>query len=132
MQNNPFRINDEDENNPYRRNQIMPKIADLKISDNNGEEYTFEVHPIHPFGTQFKDIAGVYIFTKRDSNRKTHEILYVGETGSFRHRPLGWRHHKWPSATRRGITHVCILQTPNRKYIENQLKEAYKPPLNER
>ena len=76
MQNNPFRINDEDENNPYRRNQIMPKIADLKISDNNGEEYTFEVHPIHPFGTQFKDMQ-VFIYSQREIVTEKHMRFYM-------------------------------------------------------
>ena len=64
----------------------MAKIGDLRLSDNTGEEYTFEVYPAED---NFPSDAGVYMFTKRDSNRN-HEILYIGETDSFKDRPLGW------------------------------------------
>ena len=50
----------------------MAKIGDLRLSDNTGEEYTFEVYPAED---NFRSDAGVYMFTKRDSNRE-HKILY--------------------------------------------------------
>ena len=103
-------------------------MPNLKLSDNTGTEYTFEVYPKD---TTFNDVAGVYLFTKRDSN-KTHDILYIGETESFRDRPLGWGHEKWGSAIRMGLTHICVLQTSNRESIERKLIAAYNPPLNER
>ena len=104
----------------------MAKIGDLRLSDNTGEEYTFEVYPAED---NFRSDAGVYMFTKRDSNRN-HEILYIGETHSFKDRPLDWGHSKWGSATRMGLTHICVLQTSNRVFIQNRLIEAYKPRLN--
>ena len=65
----------------------MEKIANLKISDNDKEGYTFEVYPKE---TDFPAVAGVYMFTERDSDRK-HTILYIGETDSFKDRTAGER-----------------------------------------
>ena len=107
----------------------MAKIADLPLSDNAGNEYTFEVYPKE---TQFNDVAGVYVFTKRDDSNREHSILYIGQTDSFKKRPLNWPHHKYGAATRKGMTHICVLQTSNRERIENKLIENYNPPLNER
>ena len=95
----------------------MPKIADLTLRDNTGKEYAFEVYPT---GTEFNSVAGVYIFTKRDDNRN-HDILYIGETESFKDRPLSWGHPKWEAATRMGFNHICVLHPPNRVSIQNRL-----------
>lgn len=107
----------------------MSKIADLTLSDRNGTEYTFEVYPT---GTEFNAVAGVYVFTKRDNSNRKHRILYIGETDSFKDRPLGWGHEKWGAATREGITHICVLQTADRVFIQSQIIDNYNPPLNER
>ena len=98
----------------------------LTLSDRNGNNYDFEVYPT---GTQFNAVQGVYVFTKRDNNLR-HQILYVGETESFKDRPLGWGHEKWGSATRAGVTHICVFPTRNRVYIQNQLIAKYNPSLN--
>ena len=109
----------------------MPKIEDLTVSDNAGEEYTFEVYPKE---TEFENVAGVYLFTKRSANQHgaRHKILYIGQTEWFKYRPLNYHHHKWASATRMGFTHICVLPTDNRFKIEEKLIDAYKPLLNER
>jgi excinuclease UvrABC nuclease subunit len=99
----------------------------LELFDNTRQRYFFE---IYPKGATFPHEAGVYVFTKRNSNRK-HDILYIGETESFKYR-LGSGHEKWRSATRMGLTHICILETANRVFIQNRLIEAHNPPLNER
>ena len=103
-------------------------MATLTFTDKSGNPYNFGVHPT---GTKFNNVGGVYAFTKENSDG-THKVLYVGETESFRDRPLGWGHHKWGEATRMGITRICVLQTSNRVFIQNKLIEAYQPPLNER
>ena len=100
----------------------------LTLSDRKGNRYGFKVYPI---GTDFDAEAGVYVFTKRDGEHK-HEILYVGETASFKERPLGWGHEKWEKATRAGITHVGVFPTPNRMYVQNRLIAKYNPPLNDK
>ena len=112
----------------------MPKIADLTISDNGRNKYIFQVYPK---ASNFDDDAGVYMFTERSVSHHgggTHEILYIGETQSFRDRPLGWGHHKWEAANRLGVTHICVLRIDsraNRVTIQNRLIAAHQPPLNE-
>ena len=98
----------------------------LTLSDSNGNRHTFEVYPKE---TNFNAVAGVYAFTAINSSGN-HTILYIGETGSFKDRPLGWGHEKWGEATRRGLTHVCVMQTADRVTIQNRLIAAYSPPLN--
>lgn len=99
----------------------------LTITDRNGAKYLFEVYHI---GHQTHiDVAGVYVFTKKGNNDK-HTILYVGETGSFGDR-LGPGHEKWESAIREGMTHVCVHETSNRVFVQNQIKDKYNPRLNE-
>ena len=98
----------------------------LTLSDRKGNRYGFKMYPI---GTDFDAEEGVYMFTKRDGEHK-HEILYVGETASFKERPLGWGHEKWGKATRMGMTHVGVFPTSNRKYVQNRLIARYNPPLN--
>ena len=104
----------------------MPKVGDLTFSDNTGNKYTFGVYPKE---TNFNDVAGVYAFT-RLNNMGKHDVLYIGETHSFKDRPLGWGHEKWGAATRMGLTHICVMQTANRVAIQNRLIAFYDPPLN--
>ena len=42
----------------------MAKIADVTFTGQSGREYKFEVYPCE---TTFKDVGGVYVFSKRDS-----------------------------------------------------------------
>ena len=98
----------------------------LTLSDRKGNRYNFKVYPT---GTEFYDDAGVYALTKRDDDHK-HEVLYIGETESFKDRPLGWGHEKWGKATRADVTHICVFETANRMYIQNRLIAKYNPPLN--
>ena len=97
------------------------------FKDLSGTSHEFEVHLS---GTTFRDVGGVYMFTKINDDG-THYVLYVGETESFKDRPLGWGHEEWGAATRMGLTHVCVLQTSNRVYIQDKLIEAFQPPLND-
>lgn len=108
----------------------MPKIEDLTLSDNTGDEYTFEVYSK---GTEFKSVAGVYVFTKRTANQHGawHKILYIGKADSLKRRHR-YAHHKRSDATSMGMTHICVLQTDDHESIECRLIAAYDPPLNER
>ncbi len=119
----------------------MPKVEDLTLSDNTGEKYTFEVYRKET--EEFKSVAGVYMFTRRSANQHGawHTILYIGQTESFKNRPLNYNHEKWFSAKGMGFTHICVLQIDDRDWIQNtrirrsiekRLIVAYNPPLNER
>lgn len=104
----------------------MSQIGTATFSDSIGNNYTFKIYPT---GTQLDPVAGVYAFTRLNSRRR-HDVLYIGETQSFRDRPLGWGHEKWGAATRMGITHICVMQTSNRVSIQDRLIAKYDPPLN--
>ena len=98
----------------------------LTLSDRKGNRYGFKVYPI---GTDFDAEAGVYVFTQRDGAHK-HEILYIGETASFKESPLDCGHEKWGKAIRAGMTHIGVFPTANRMYVQNRLIAKYAPPLN--
>ena len=104
----------------------MLQIENVPFFDNTGNQYTFKCYPT---GTRLDPIAGVYAFTRINSNGK-HDVLYIGETQSFLDRPLGWGHEKWDMATRMGLTHICVMQTSNRVTVQNRLIAVYDPPLN--
>ena len=111
---------------------IMPKIEDFTFYGSTGQAYNFEVYPI---GTYFFPVAGVYMFTKRSTNQKgfvVHTIRYIGETQSFRDRPLNSGHPKWGTALKMGFDHICVLATNSRMFIQNNLINRYNPPLNKR
>ncbi len=112
----------------------MSKIEDFAFFGASGQKYIFHVYPI---GTEFIDIGGVYIFTKRDINIKgevTHNLLYIGQTNSFPGR-LMRMHHKWESVLRNQGNCVCIYSEADnwdRNNIEDDLIHKYLPPLNKR
>lgn len=113
----------------------MSKIEDVTLSDNIGNEYTFEVYPKE---SRFDDVAGVYAFTRRSANQYGvwHKILYMGETGSLKRRQLHSYHHKLGLAQRRRMTHICVLQTrglgkSERQKLQENLIAEYDPCLNE-
>lgn len=109
----------------------MSMIEYFTFEDNNGTLYDFEVYPK---GTHFLPNAGVYMFTNRVENQQqgttTHYIRYIGETQSFRDRPLNSNHSKWASADELGFNCVCIYPTYNRVWLQNALIDKYDPPLN--
>ena len=110
----------------------MPKIEDFTFYGNTGKAYPFKVYSV---GTNFNPVAGVYMFTKRSINRQgvvVHTIRYIGETHSFKDRPLNSNHPKWESARRMGLDHICVHVTNSRMSIQNDLIDRYKPPLNKR
>ena len=110
----------------------MTKIEDFAFYGTSGHQYIFQVYPI---GTEFKDIGGVYIFTRREMNSNgnvMHNLLYIGQTNSLPDRITRF-HHKWEGIVRNGGNCVCVyseLNHPNRNTIENDLIHNYQPPLN--
>ena len=112
----------------------MSKIEDFAFYGVSGSRYIFQVYPI---GTEFKDIGGVYIFTRRELNSRggvTHNLLYIGRSNSLPGR-LTRLHHKWGAVLRNRGNCVCINSEPNdwdRNKIEDDLIRRYLPPLNKR
>ncbi|RKU28976.1 hypothetical protein C6497_07210 [Candidatus Poribacteria bacterium] len=112
----------------------MSKIEDFAFYGVTGHQYIFQVYPI---GTEFKDIGGVYIFSRREINSQgsgTHNLLYIGQSISFPRR-LTRLHDKWNSVFRNGGNCVCVysdLNDGNRNKIEEDLIRKYQPPLNKR
>ena len=111
----------------------MAMIEYFTFYDKSGTPYSFQVYP--SIGEDFPSLAGVYMFTKRVRNQQqgtiTHYIRYIGETQSFRDRPLDSGHPKWISAILLGFDHICIHPTIfNRVAIQNDLIDKYDPPLN--
>ncbi len=108
----------------------MSKVEDFTFYDKNGTSYEFEVYPA---GTTFNSVAGVYIFTKRWINQRrqvVHTLIYVGETQSFKDRPLDNGHPKWQDARKKGFSHICVYPTNNHVAIQNRLIAKYNPSLN--
>lgn len=112
----------------------MSKIEDFAFYGASGHQYTFQVYPI---GTEFKDIGGVYIFTRREINTRgdvMHNLLYIGQTISLPIR-LTRLHHKWEGVLRNRGNCVCVyseLNKRNRNRIEDDLIRKYQPPLNQK
>ena len=85
------------------------------------------------------DESGVYIFAKRNfvtfgsalAGSPEWEVLYVGETGSFKTR-LTLQHEKWSSAEALGFTHIHIHRSNllSSVLIQNRLIQEHKPFLN--
>lgn len=108
----------------------MSEITTCTFYDKNGTSYDFQVYPL---ATDFFAKAGVYMFTKRWTDQQGgfwHTPLYIGETGSFRDRPLNSNHPKWKSADELGFNRICAYPTNNRLWLQNALIDKYDPPLN--
>ena len=68
----------------------MSKIEDFAFYGASGKQYIFQVYPI---GTEFKDIGGVYIFTRREINSRggvTHNLCTLGKRIRFRSDSRGY------------------------------------------
>lgn len=113
----------------------MLKIEDFAFYGASSRKYIFQVYPI---GTKFKDIGGVYIFTRREINQRsevTQQLLYIGRSNSFMARLATGYHHKWHDILRNGCNCLCVYSEPNeldRNRIEEDLIVKYHPPFNER
>lgn len=111
--------------------QTQTKPATLELTGASGRKYAFSVHP---WGTSFKPIGGVYAVTKATSTAsggQTHKILYIGQTGDLSERFDD--HHKEPCFRRNGVTHICVHvqgDEQERLGIERDLVAAYYPPCN--
>lgn len=99
----------------------------------SGAVYQFQIWPV---GTVFLPNAGVYIFG-RDASGGLREVLYVGETDSFKRRLTDelTAHHQHDRARSLGLNHIAVLHVPGpreqRLKIETDLRHALNPPCND-
>lgn len=117
--------------NPLQQ-QLTPSPIYAIWTGQSLTRYKFEIHPV---GTQFNPVPGVYLFCKRVT-MNSFLALYVGETDNLSRRvtsELG-RHHCWPSAYRAGAIHIGALVVRGypsyRINIETDLRHGLRPALN--
>ena len=109
--------------------------------EESGGKYLFKCYSLNPFRDlpNFPHDQGIYIFAKEIHNNVSgfsdYEVLYIGETNSFKGRPVSEKHEKWEHAHRLGANRICIFtkevsDTLERKSIENDLIDKYDPICN--
>ena len=107
----------------------------------SGEKYLFKCYRVNPFRDlpNFPHDQGIYIFAKQFHNNVSgfsdYEVLYVGETDSFKDRPVSEKHEKWEYAHRHEANFICIFtkeisDSLERKSIEDDLIDKYDPICN--
>jgi hypothetical protein len=86
---------------------------------------------VYDFDAPWKDVSGVYVFSKFNYQIRLWEVLYVGETGSFRSR-ISPAHQQWQPALQMGATSVIAMTAPAalRMAVERALIAEFDPPLN--
>jgi hypothetical protein len=110
--------------------QALPPVLWVGAS---GRQYALELYPI---GTQFKDLAGVYIFC-RPAPTGQFQAVYIGQTDNFRRRLTEQlrNHHQWVAICGQRATHICVLQVPQgdaaRLAIETDLRRGISTPCND-
>lgn len=108
----------------------MAKIANATFNGNRGS-YSFEVYPID---TVFNPVGAVYVFTRRSldaSGKGSHDLLYIGETGSLADRIPN--HEKWAGLIKHRANCICVHRDGNsisRLSKETDLRAANDAPLN--
>ncbi len=106
--------------------------ATVTWGSGSGTKRTFELHPI---GTEFNAVAGVYIFCK-ESKPRSWTAIYIGETDSFKRRLTDEleSHHRWDCIKKNGATHICVLVVSGgvraRQTIETDLLAFIDTPCN--
>lgn len=88
------------------------------------------IFTVYPCESQWNNVAGIYIFAGVNSQNQWAPY-YIGQADSFQDRIPS--HEKWDTAQSLGATHVHAMAVPleaMRDTIEEELIQAYQPPLN--
>ncbi|WP_338467057.1 GIY-YIG nuclease family protein [Novosphingobium sp. ZN18A2] len=99
----------------------------------SGTNYEFFVHPI---GTTYKPISGVYIFLNQTAQGQWN-ALYVGETSDLNQRLNAalQGHNAWPRISKHRATHIATRAVSGgldaRLKIETDLRHGLNPPCND-
>ena len=117
----------------------MLSLPDKQVNPNpsvnwtgaSGTSYGFWLHPI---GTKYLAVPGVYIFCRAEAGLLYAK--YVGETDNFSRRLTDElaSHHRWDSIRAHGATHISTLTVKGgnaeRVRIETDLRHGLNPPCN--
>lgn len=78
----------------------------------SGKEYTFGIYSLD---TSFKEVGGVYIFTKRvkNENKYSHTNIYIGKTDDLSTRFDN--HHKAACINMEGCNCICVMKVDTKK-----------------
>ena len=107
-------------------------MAQQKVTwtGDDGTRYEYNVHALD---TDWYDVPGNYIFTKKNT-AGLWVAIYIGETGSLRDR-LSGDHEKYPCGRLQGMTHihahVSSEARATRLAEEQNLVRRYNPPCND-
>jgi len=113
----------------------MTNVPKVWWDGRSGVRHIFELHPI---GTEFRPLPGVYVFAKLvrlASGSDYFEALYVGETQSLVNRLNSGavNHDGYKRALAAKATHVAVLVCQNsteRLRIETDLRHGLNPVCN--
>ena len=108
----------------------MAKLTDVTFVGTSGTKYRFEAYA---FGTTFKALGAVYIFTVRTvkDGKGSHDPIYIGQTGDLSERFDD--HHKAKCIKSKNPTCICIHlndSDKSRLAIETDLLANRNPPCN--
>ena len=98
----------------------------------SGFRYVFNAYSL---GTEFHDVGGVYIFTRRSVDQQgavKFQPLYIGQTESFADR-LTSRHEAWGFAVANGFNTICAytdVDESSRRSSERDLLNNYSTLFN--
>lgn len=111
----------------------MTNLTTVTATGKSGQKYQFFVHPL---GTPYKAIAGVYIFL-RGTTQGRWDALYVGETNDLNRRlnvDLSG-HNAWPRIRPMAPSHIATVAVSGgldtRLMIETDLRHGLNPPCND-
>jgi excinuclease UvrABC nuclease subunit len=94
----------------------------------SGAKYSFYVYP---WGTDLRQVGGVYMILRKESQNGNYDVLYVGQTNDLSERFDN--HHKQPCFDRNRKTHIAAMVEPSevrRLKIEADLIKKYNPSCN--
>lgn len=110
----------------------MAKIGTYEVAGISGKKYSFD---IYQYDSTWKEVAVVYVVTKRVQNPKgggSHTNIYVGETGNLKERFGG--HHKSDCFTNNGANCLSVLHESSedrRLAIESDILDGGTWPCND-
>jgi hypothetical protein len=111
----------------YKEERVMAQIA---FRGESGKKYSFAIHPMT---TLFKQVAAVYVITRRSTdemNKVSHKHIFVGQTENLGKQFDGMKDQFF---TRYNANCICIYQEEDKKKrlnIESDLVGNYNPPGN--
>lgn len=96
----------------------MAKLTESKftITGKSGNVYEFYIYDMD---TVFKDVGGIYIFTKRTSNNDkfSHDLIYCGKTDDLSTRFNN--HHKEDCVKKNEANCICVKTVTSEKERTN-------------